>query len=420
MININSIEKVNKSRIGDFTIPLYDSYCFSNICGTIKNLFNISSDKVLPEDVIENNQVRTNKVVFFLIDAFGWCFYDKYKNQSKFLCDLEQNGVVSKLTSQFPSTTTAHVTTALSGQSVYEHGLYEWFYYEPKADDIITAFLFKEARNKNMDSLREKNIEPNDFIPERSFFKELLDHGIKSTVYQPNYINDSTYTKFTCRDANLKGYDTNEQLFQELAKDLSQNDDKEYFYVYIHDIDSIAHEKGNKSKEFEEVMEKLLKDLDRFYEEGKDRFSNTAIIISADHGQIDTDLKNPYYINQLVPDIDRYLNKNKNNDLMVPAGYCRDLFLHVKEEYLMELKSVLEEKLDGVADVYLFEELRDKGLFGKPNKKFLDRVGNLVILPKGNNTVWWYEKDVFGVTFTGMHGGTSKDEMEIPFLFYRF
>ncbi|WP_185750733.1 hypothetical protein [Clostridium sp. KNHs214] len=34
---------------------------------------------------------------------------------------------------------------------------------------------------------------------------------------------------------------------------------------------------------------------------------------------------------------------------MSPAGYCRDLFLHVKDEYLIELKSILQEKLQGVA-----------------------------------------------------------------------
>ena len=43
-----------------------------------------------------------------------------------------------------------------------------------------------------------------------------------------------------------------------------------------------------------------------------------------------------------------------------------------------------------------------------------------ILLPKDNNHIWWYEKDIFELPFIGVHGGASKDEMEIPLLFYRF
>ncbi|MGH4123393.1 MAG: alkaline phosphatase family protein [Clostridium sp.] len=420
MINTKSIEAVDKSKYKEFTVPLYDSYCFSNIFGSIKHLFDIPSDKKLPKDTLGNSQDSPNKIVFFLVDAFGWCFYEKYKESSSFLREIEERGIVSKLTSQFPSTTTAHVTTALSGEPVYEHGLYEWFYYEPEADDIITAFLFKEARKKGIETLKNKNIDPKSFLPKKSFFKDLLENGIKSTVYQPSFINDSTYSSVMCKDATVKGYHEYEDLFESLSKDLIKNNEKEYFYVYLPDIDHIAHEKGNCSEEFKEAMEKLLKHMDKFYKNGKESFENTAIMISADHGQVDTDLSRKYYLNDIIPDIDKYLKHNKNNDLISPAGFCRDLFLYVKDEHLFTVKKMIEKQLKDIVYVYTFEELTKKGFFGNPSKRMLERCGNLILLPKGNNHIWWYEKDVFELTLIGLHGGASRDEMEIPLLFYRF
>ena len=65
MINNKSIECVNKSKYKNFTIPLYDSYCFSNINGTIKELFNIKSERKLPMDVLNKKSFETIKLYFF-------------------------------------------------------------------------------------------------------------------------------------------------------------------------------------------------------------------------------------------------------------------------------------------------------------------------------------------------------------------
>jgi hypothetical protein len=66
--------------------------------------------------------------------------------------------------------------------------------------------------------------------------------------------------------------------------------------------------------------------------------------------------------------------------------------------------------------------LIDAGYFGPPPMSdfFLKRVGNLVILPHGNQTVWWYEKGKFEQRLHGIHGGLSRQEMEIPLCLYDF
>ncbi|MGL4773495.1 MAG: alkaline phosphatase family protein [Clostridium sp.] len=420
MRNYNSIKEVEKSRVGEFTIPLYNSYCFSNIFGSIKSIFNIKAEKELPRDVFGDKEIESNKVVFFLVDAFGWSFYERYKNKSKALKIFEEEGVVSKITSQFPSTTTAHVTTALTGMPVYEHGLYEWFYYEPAADDIITAFLYKSARKKELGSLEETVKSPHDFIPRENYFEALAKYGVKNKIYQPSCINGSIYTKTTTKGATLNGYEDYSDLFDNLQKDLIANSDKEYYYVYLPEIDAVAHEKGNDTKEFDDIMIKFLNYMEEFINRGKEVFKDTTIIITADHGQINTDLNDKNYLNIDMPEIEEYIVKNSKGELMCPAGYCRDLFLHVKEEPLEKVKALIKDKYSEKVEVFTFDELLSLGLFGESSKRLKERVGNLIVLPKGENNIWWYEEGVFDTSLRGVHGGASKEEMEIPLIVYKF
>jgi hypothetical protein len=80
------------------------------------------------------------------------------------------------------------------------------------------------------------------------------------------------------------------------------------------------------------------------------------------------------------------------------------------------------EAVQDKADVYTVNELIDEGLFGPEplSPTFLSHVGNLVILPRKYETVWWYEEGRFEQKFYGHHGGLSPEEMEIPLLLYSF
>ena len=73
-----------------------------------------------------------------------------------------------------------------------------------------------------------------------------------------------------------------------------------------------------------------------------------------------------------------------------------------------------------VADVAEVRPVRDlvaAGYFGDtpPSRRFLERVGNAVILPRPGRAVWWHEEGRFESRHPGDHGGLSPEEMEIPF-----
>ena len=86
---------------------------------------------------------------------------------------------------------------------------------------------------------------------------------------------------------------------------------------------------------------------------------------------------------------------------LVPAGACRDFFLYVEDDRLDEAHALLTRQLEGCAQVCRTDGYdRSHGLFGPlpPSSRFLDRVGNLVVLPFAGESVWWYEKDKFEMT----------------------
>lgn len=424
MINKKSVDAVNASRFGsEFSKPLYDSYCFSRIPGTILQLLTGNLYKSLPYDVLPANIKRYKKVIFLFVDAFGWKFFENVKKHSTIHKFIE-NGVVSKLTSQFPSTTPVHVTTINTGADVGDHGVYEWFYYEPKLDAVIAPLLFSFAKDAERDTLKTVNADPKELYPAKTIYTELKKSGVKSYVFSDKEYVKSPYNEIMSKDVSkTTPYTTISEAFTLLADSVINEKDKAYFYLYYGKIDSMGHHYGSDSKEFKAELDTYLTSLERIlFEAIKDKSEDTLVLLSADHGQANMFPQKTIYLNKILPEIGKYFLKTRKGEPIVPAGSCRDMFLHVQPKYIDVLKEELDKKLEGKAEIYKTTELIENGFFGStnPSKEFLSRVGNLVILPYKDQAVWWFEEGIFEQDLLGHHGGMTKDEIEIPLLALSF
>src|SRR4051794_21876742 len=108
-------------------LPLAGGYTFAALPATIERLLAGRSDENgLPHAALGDAPQRGDRVVLVLLDAFGWRFFARHAEDHPLLRRFLADGTVAKLTSQFPSTTTAHVTTLHTGRPVADHGLYEW------------------------------------------------------------------------------------------------------------------------------------------------------------------------------------------------------------------------------------------------------------------------------------------------------
>lgn len=418
MINQQSIEVVDASKFSsNFRKPLYDSYCFSNIPGTIEHLLTGESALgQLPSDVVSGDSY--DKVVLFFVDAFGWRFFERYKDKYPTLKRFVENGTVSKITSQFPSTTAAHVTTIHTGKRVDESGVFEWFYYEPKVDAMIAPLLFSFAGDEGRNTL-ESVIAPNELYPNHSIYKRLGEKGIATYQFQSKDYTPSPYGNVVTEGVtNVNAFADIETAMTDLNKAVTDETGRAYFYFYYGDIDGAGHKYGPNSPEFEAEVDKFFTNLEKlFVSVAKGQCGKTVMLMTADHGQTDIDPTTTVYLNKEIPEIIEWTKTNRKGDLLVAGGSCRDMFLYIKDEYVDITMAKLGELLKDKAEVYLVEDLMKQGFFGdKPSDELKARIGNICILPYKNDSVFWWEEGRFEQNFYGHHGGLTPAEMDSVFL----
>ena len=422
MRNEASIQAVNKSGFSKhFLKPLYDSYCFSRIPDTVSQLLTGTSSAPLPVDVVGGSWERPDVVILFFIDGFGWKFFDEYGSRYPFLRRYEERGVASKITSQFPSTTAAHVTTINTGLDVGQSGVYEWFYYEPLVDRMIAPLLFSYAGDHEVNTLLQSGISSAQFYPKGTVYQRLAEKGVKSYVMQHEGIAHSPYSKSMFAGAeNLPFMQLRnglEKIVEICQKPLNQ---PTYIYLYFGDIDAMGHRHGISSVQFTDAIEYCWTIFEEcFWKKMQGTGKKIATLITADHGMVPVDPRKTLYLNKVFPDIADSFKKNREGIPLVPAGSCRDFFLHIKEDQLASVKARLEKQFHHVAEIYLTQELIEKGFFGPhpPSEALKSRIGNLVILPYIEQSIWWFHKHRFEQHFQAAHGGLTREEMESIFLY---
>jgi predicted AlkP superfamily pyrophosphatase or phosphodiesterase len=419
MLNHRSFQAVQQAVFDQgLRRPLYESYCFANLPQTFKRLLT-GEEGGLPSDVLLDPHQRYERLIVLLIDGFGWCFLKKYLEELSFLRRFLTQGVVSKITSQFPSTTVPHLTCLNTGLPVGQSGLFEWFYSEPLANAVVVPFRFALAGESDNSLLSQTGISPEALFPFRTFYQDLKQMGIPSTLlYHRNYAS-SPFSQITGRGATIIPYDSYVEAIFKLA-DLLTQQFRGYFYLYLGDIDSNSHEYGPNSPEAEFFIRKTFDLLEQklgmhpLLSDPK-----TAFIITADHGQIATFPERTLYLNQLCPEIISKMKTDFTGHPLAPAGSPRDYFLYIQESDLEEVYQILQKRLKGKAWIYKTQTLIEQGIFGPLplSPRFLQRIGNLVILPYEQESVFWYEKNRFDNHFYGNHGGLTCDEMDTIFLF---
>lgn len=411
---LESIQKTSTS----FVHPQYGKNCISAIPNTILHLFGVTNQKTrLPFEGLSATS-KINKVVLVIIDGFGFSKFLSYHKGDRLLTNFIDKGEVYPLTSVFPSQTTNALTTLNTGLTPQEHGLFEYFIYL-KEVGVINAMRFQRLISKHQKRLSDEGFDPSIMLlKNQTIHNALKDKGIDTFTHIHASNASNACSKLIFQGSKIVPAQNAYESIVKLRKNLQKNRGKSaYFFMHLDTLDTVSHNYGPESFEYYAELSLLTRLLYRELVQKTDAKTakETLLLVSADHGGVAVNPNETTYLNILPKLLNFQVGKNRKP--ILPLGSYREIFLHVKERKLEETKQWFAQKIGHKAKVIETKEAAEKGLFGLgvAGKEMLERTGNLMILPYGDQTVWFESSGGRKISYLGQHGGLSEKEMLVPF-----
>jgi predicted AlkP superfamily pyrophosphatase or phosphodiesterase len=402
----------------DFIPPKYNDDCISNLPKLALNLLhakNASADSPLIRHLKKTDPKNASKIVLLVVDGFGFNQFQKH-NQNPFLTRLNGAGDVSAITSVYPSQTTNALTTMNTGLNPQEHGVFEYFIYL-KEVGLVNTLRFERVVTRRKIEPVEEGFKPSLMFDGKSIHRTLKEQGIDTYTHINSQNAFIAISNLLFDGSKVVPALKTSDLVVNLRKNL-ENVDSGYFFVHIETLDTVSHEYGPDSSHYAAELEAVTCMLQKELVEkiSPQTAKETLLLITSDHGSV-----------QVNPDETTYLNLEQKpltwrqtgvkRKRIFPTGSPRDIFLHIRPEKLTEAKEMLTGQIGSKAVVTETRKMIEEGLFGAnaPSSQFLERVGNLMVLPRGQETVWFSNPEGRKLSFLGQHGGLSSKEILVPF-----
>lgn len=398
---------------GGLVKPLYADYSFGNIANTIEFLLTgARREPLLPAACFGGAYPAPKKIVLFLIDAFGWQFWQQYGERFRTMRRVVEAGTLTPISALFPTTTAASVSTLNLGVLPAEHALYEWNVYIPAYGEVIQSLAFAPLGRNAQDACLARGYDPAKLLEvHETTHQRLARHCVPSIQFSHRSYAGSAYNSIASAGAKVLRHGTLAEALVQLKELLLATRGKASFGFYWGAIDTVAHIYGPGSSYHAAEIESFWLTFDAVF---RDIASpDTLYLFTADHGHVLGDANKTFYLNEQIPQLADCLSMSPTGNPIYPNGSPRDVFLHVRPERRLEALDLISRHLDGIAHVMPVDAALQQGLFGpRPvSAELRRRLGDILILPYLGHFVWWRQKGVMANFFHGHHGGLTREEL---------
>lgn len=372
-------------------MPNYEHSILNTITSILK-YYGVKSNHNSLESLDKFLETKHRNVVLLILDGMGEHILNKLSPNGFFV-----KHKIDLVTSVYPSTTTAALTTYYSGKPPYESGWIAWSQYFKEYGRAIDMLSHKESYKG--DSIADARI---------NVFKELVNYeSVFSKIEKASNIPAyEIMPSYSDRRSNrtIKADSVDEIL--DNIKMLCEVPNEKFILAYCDNPDGILHKYGSSSNEAKEFIQNTENKIQELCSKLDD---DTILIISADHGH--KDIENIYTLLD-YPKIQECL-------IMPPSLESRSLTFWVKEN----MRNVFEDEFNKIFgnEFWLMtkEEFLDKHFlgFGIKHPKIDDFLGNYIALSTNSSIIRLETYLAEGKKVKkSTHCGLSKEEMEVPLI----
>ena len=327
-------------------------------------------------------------VCVILVDGLGYHNLQRRSGHAPVLTSLP----TTKSYTVFPSTTAAALTSLATGLSPGQHGMVGHVAHDRQLgvtknllsgwNDVAEAELWKNP-------------------PDLS---QLFDGNIKIFNVSASEYQSTGFTAITMSKSRFVPADSMRDRFRTAAQLLRDSQNRGAVYLYIQELDQAGHRHGWQSSQWT----KLLEQLDALVEQLILQLpSDCGILITADHGQIDSPLSQRHELKADLP-----------HQLRSFAGDSRAAYLYLHQPDSAEDIHSLIATSGLPAQTFLTSQIIEAGWFGDSiSETATNRLPDLVMLATGENTLFHSDfSKPRSYLMTGHHGGLTDQELAIPLI----
>lgn len=364
-----------------------------NLITSILKYYNVNTNHSSLEQLDKKLNKKYRNIVLIILDGMGEHILSKVSPNGFF-----RQHELKCITSVYPSTTTAALTTYYSGKPPYESGWIAWSQYFKEYGRAIDMLSHKESYKD--DSLK----------------------GAKVNVFESIVNYDSVFDRIEKVSPNVKAYEITPSYSDKRAKrsiransleelcesiiDIAKGDEEKFILGYCDNPDGLLHKYGCDSKEAKDFILNAEKQIE---EVSKKISEDSIVLVCADHGH--KNINKEYNL----------LDYPKLQEcLIMPASLeSRVVTFWVKEDKKEEFELIFNKVFSNEFLLMNKKEFLEKGLLGPgvQHKKIDDFIGDYIALSISDSIIKLETYLADGKpTKKSTHCGLTKDEMEVPLI----